>query len=793
MEQRLGLLSTEASRYLSQYGLNELPSKKPASVFALLLSQSKNILTLILALAAVLSLFIGDKVDAILIMIILLLNTFLGFWQEYKASKELEALKKLEIIYSRVIRDGKEQEVSARKLVPGDIVVLDAGSNIPADGILIKSATLTVNEASLTGESVPVLKTTKEGENELFFGTSIISGHGLIKISNTGKNTKFGKIALTLAEVVEEPTPLEIAISSLGKKLAIVAVAASALVFILGFIKNPLVLTHAKDLLELFFTSTALAVAAVPEGLPTIITIILAIGIRRLYHRKTLVRKMASVESLGASSVICTDKTGTITKNEMSVQETYVAKEDLADALKASIIVNSASLVLKEDHGQFDILGDTTEGALLVWAKDNDLDIEAVRSSGKLLDEKPFDLNSRMMSVVWEDKHTKTLMVKGAPEKILSFCSLSDESLSKLDKVYQSMAIKGLRVMGFAKKQVDSLNYRMENLTFLGFVGIADSPRLEVKGAVAKAKKAGIKVVMVTGDNELTAKAIAEQVGLLSEGDEVLLGSQLDMLTEEKLEEALDKVRIFARCVPEHKLRIVKAFQRKGEVVAVTGDGVNDVLALKQAHIGVGMGKIGTDAAKEASDIVLLDDNFATIINAVEQGRLIYRNIVKVVKFLIAGNSSEILLIVLASLIGLPSPLLPVQILWINFVTDGLPALSLAADEHYRYALEKPSRQNNNFLSRDNLWFIATGGVAMGVITLASFILTFGYGLATARTVAFTTLVVVQMVFIFIVRREEPLFSNKYLIASVGLIFLAQGLILTVPFLQDLFKVSLAF
>ncbi len=780
-----GLSTSEAQELLRLYGVNQLPSKRSLSLFKLLLNQFKNVMSMILSFAVVLSFLLGDKLDSFLILGILVLNTLLGFWQEFKASKELEALRKMEVSTSRVVRDSKEIEISSYEIVPGDIVVLESGDKIPADGTVIESYDLSVNESSLTGESLPILKSKEDKDNQVYFGTAVASGRGKIRITATGTKTRFGHIALTLAEVEEEPTPLEVSLDSLAKRLGLIAVFIAVLLFVLR-------ISQGYELFEVFFGSIALMIAAVPEGLPAVITVLLALGVRRMYHKKTLVRRMSAVESLGATSVICTDKTGTLTKNEMHVKEVILRGTDPKRIMLAGVICNSASLVLKEDHGTYDVLGDTTEGALLFWAKKKGLDIESLKSSGKIVEELPFDLKRRMMSVLWEDKKGTVLYSKGAPESILPLCDLTQRQLDEFTKNYERLAKKGLRVLAVAYKVNPKKGEDLEkDLHFLGLIGIADEAREEAKEAILRAKMAGISVVMVTGDNELTAKAIAEEVGLLEEGQEVLTGIQLEELTDEELETKLDKVRVFARVIPEHKLRIVQAFQRIGKVVAVTGDGVNDSLALKQAHVGVAMGKAGTDVAKEASDIIILDDNLSTIVVAIEEGRIIYSNILKTVKFLMVGNLSEILVIIVAALLTLPSPFLPVQLLWINFVTDGLPALSLAADGASKNVMSNPPRNiSEPILNNQTLRYVIFWGGLIALINILVFVWAYSSGnINLARSLTFNSLVVSQMVYVFIMRRHHSIFSNKYLLASVGFVLIMQFLILTFPPLQVLFKI----
>ncbi len=770
-----GLTSHQARGLISQYGLNQLPKKGGISSLKILFAQIQNPLSYLLMGAFILSYFIGDLLDAFLILGIWLLNTLLGFWQEYKASKELEALQKYEVIFSRVIRDGKQVEIPSAEIVPGDVVILEAGDKVTADGEVLESFSLQINESVLTGESLPTVKSAKIDENLVFFGTIVSSGRGNFKVTKTGINTRFGAIAKTLTEVEGDQTPLEKALRSLAKGVGVGALLVATALFALRVLQG-------FEAGQMLLTSIALMVAAVPEGLPAVVTVILAMGVRKMYRHKALLRKMIAVESLGTATVILSDKTGTLTKNEMRVKEVEVLDGKLNELMKCATICNSASLVLKEDggpgSGEFDILGDTTEGALLIWAKEKGHDIDLLRSEGRLLEEIPFNLESRKMSVVWQQDSKKSTYTKGAPEVVILESTLSEKERKNWTAKYQDMAKKGLRVLAFSKDK-----------QFLGLLGIADEIRPEVQQAIKLTRQAGIKVVMVTGDNELTARAVGEEIGLLSAGDEVLSGVELDQLSEEKLLEVIRKVRIFARITPQAKLKIVRAYQELGEVVAVTGDGVNDALALKQAEVGVSMGS-GTQVSKEASDIVLLDDNFATLITAVEQGRLIYSNILKVVKFLLTGNLAEVLLIGLAVVAGLPTPLLPTQILWINFVTDGFPALALGFDSASSNIMKLPPRKDSNILGFSMVRYILTGGFLIAILCLISFYAAFKLGgLENGRMVAFSLMVVLQMFLPFVIRRHHSFLSNKKLLLASILGLLSQALILTVPSLQELFKI----
>lgn len=781
--------SLEAERLLKIHGLNKLPDPKSSSLLTLLFAQFKNLFSTMLVVAVILSFAVGDFIDGYLILVILLLNAGLGFWQEYKASREISLLRNYEPPKSRVIRDGEEAEVLSETLVPGDIVILEAGNKIPADGILIEGYGVAVNESSLTGESVPAGKSAKDN-NELFLGTWITNGKGRMEVTATGKNTRFGKIALNLGNILEEKTPLELALNRLAIRVTLLIISITLLLAILTIIQG-------TKIFDVFLSSIALIIAAVPEGLPAIITVLLAIGARRMYHRKSLIRKMDSIENLGTTDVICIDKTGTITKNEMAVRKFELRnKNNIEDLIKTAVICNTASLVKKEKDNSFDILGDNMEGALLVWANNQGAQIDSLKNGIKRLKDFPFDSKRKMMSVLVEKDGKTELLAKGAPEIILELCDLSDKEKQELTGDYEDMAKQGLRILALAcrdfsgKKLPDELE---QDLEFLGFVGIADEPREEAKASIEKARRAGIEIVMITGDNELTAKVIGEEVGLMQKGDEIITGEQLDKLSNQELKERLDKIRIYARTTPEHKLRIVKNFQELGKMVAVTGDGVNDSLALKKAEVGISMGITGTDVAKEASDIIILDDNLSTIVEAIEQGRLIYGNIVKVVRFLLTGNLSEVLLILIITLMGYPVPLLPAQILWINFVTDGLPAISLAADKSTGKEMKDMLKgKDRSLFNIQTLKFVSFFGLFISLVSVASFVIGFNSGgIDLARSYAFTTMIVSQMAFVvLVIRRGSPILSNKYLIASVILVLLFQLIILIFQPLGEAFQLS---
>ncbi len=779
--------SIEAERLLKIHGLNKLPDTKIASPISLLIAQFKNLFSVLLITAVFLSFMVSDLIDGYLILVILLLNAGLGFWQEYKASREINLLRSYEPPKSRVIRDGLEAEVLSEMLVPGDIVILEAGDKIPADGKLIEGYELAVNESSLTGESIPVGKSISEESNKLFLGTWATNGKGKMQISATGANTKFGNIARSLGDISEEKTPLEIGLNKLAFRITLLILSTAIFLAILTIIQG-------VKIIDVFLSTIALIIAAVPEGLPAIITVLLAVGVRRMYQKKSLVRKMSAIENLGTTDVICIDKTGTITTNEMAVRQIELDEKNTIEFMTTAVVCNSASLVIKEKDG-FDILGDTMDGALLLWFRNKGIDIDAVRFENKIVKEIPFDSKRKMMSVFVKNGKGTSLLSKGAPEVIIPLSTLNEEQAARLERNYRQMANKGLRVLALAyKNDVDQERAEDEekNLQFLGLIGVADEPRLEAKSAIATARKAGIEIVMITGDNELTAKEIGEEVGLLKKDDEVITGKELDELTDSELKERLDNIRIYARTTPEHKLRIVTAFQEIGKVVTVTGDGVNDSLALKKAHIGIAMGKSGTDVAKEAADIVILDDNLSTIVAAVEQGRLIYANIVKVIRFLLTGNLSEVLLIAIVIFLGYPSPLLPAQILWINFVTDGIPAISLAADKsRTSEMLARPRGKDHSLFDLKTLRFISFFGVLIAVIDILIFIIGENTaGIEYARRITFTVMIVSQMAFVlFVIRRGHSVLSNKYLLLSVLLVLVIQLFILTFTPLSHIFGI----
>ena len=778
-----GLSEKEAFASQEKYGKNSVEFKKKNYVFSLLFSQFKNIISLILLFAIVFSVFIGDFIDAFFIFLVLIVNGLFGFIQEYRAQKTIEKLKELVSPTTHVIRDGQEKEIDAREIVPGDIIVLREGDKIPADGKLITDVLIEVDEAILTGESMP--RDVKNG-GDLFSGTFLVKGRGYFKVESIGFETRLGKIAAEIEKTKKPRFPLAENLSHLGTRLALVAVFMSFLLVPIGFFQG-------REIREIILIAVSIAVAMIPEGLPLVVTIALAVGAYRMVKRKTIVRKMSAIETLGATNIILCDKTGTITANKMAVKKFWISnKEKLPLLLRAAVLGNTASLAMEEELPAgplrseasrqavgYRVLGDSTDGAILLFAKSHNKNIEEFRTEGTVIEEKPFDPETKIIEVVWEKSGERHTFVRGAPESILKLDGTSEQAHRELE-LY---AKEGLRTIAFGHKRQGEARF-----SFLGIVGIYDPPREEARQAIKEAQSAGIKIIMVTGDNPLTAKSIAEDVGLITPGELVLTHDEMEKITDEELAELLPKTRIFARMVPSDKLRLVRLYQKLGFVVAVTGDGVNDALALSEANIGVAMGETGTDVAKEAGDLVITDDNLYTIVKAIEEGRGIFDNIIKVVVFLLATNLTEFFLIFFSVILGLPIPLSPTQILWINLVSDGAPAMALATDvKRHGLLSRKPRNVNEQILNRKRLKNI------LGITLIFSFLLMFVYStiLQTSgvvpRLLIFNLLVFGEMIIIFIIRGGIfPL--NRFMIISVLITLLLQFVVSTVPELRALFR-----
>ena len=807
-----GLSTREAEKRIKTYGLNELKHKKKKSPVLIFLSQFNDFLVWVLMGATIISGFIGDKADAITILIIVIVNAILGFVQEFRTEKSLEALQEMAAPTCKAIRDGNIKVINSRELTIGDVVILEAGDRIPADGTFIDAANMVVDESLLTGESVGISKDTSKGKNEGYMGTIVLKGRGLLLIDSIGMETEMGKIANLLDNIEEEKSPLRERLDSLGKILVVVCVIVCIIVTALGILRG-------NDITEMFLLGVSLAVAAIPEGLAAIVTVALALGVSRMLKRNALIRKLPAVETLGCTSVICSDKTGTLTQNKMTVKEILtngkiyeLDKENLNSCEK----LKEAFVYCNDTNYNYDIknidkavMGDPTETALVkVFFKDTS-EAESFIARANRIFEIPFDSTRKMMTVIMNANGKETCYMKGAPERVLERCNAVLESgkikpltAQKKKQIYsyiESMSNRALRCIAAAYKEehVVKNNSVEENLIFLGVAGSMDPPRIEVKDAVLKCKMAGIKPVMITGDHKNTALAIAKSINICTTDDQAITGDELEKMTDEELVKRVEKLRVFARVSPNHKLRIVKAFKKNNNIVAMTGDGVNDAPAIKEADIGVAMGISGTDVTKEAASMVLMDDNFATIVSAVEEGRIIYDNIRKFIRYLLSCNLGEVLTMFLASLFYLPNPLTPIQILFVNLATDGLPAIALGIDPADKDIMRQSPREKNEGIFARGLWEkIIVRGCLIGICTLLSFMVGRYYGmdLATCRTIALCTLVMSQLLHVFECRSERHsifeinILSNIYLLgAAIISITMICG-ILYIPFLRGIFN-----
>jgi Ca2+-transporting ATPase len=826
-----GLSAEEAKKRLNEYGYNELKKEEKTTPLKIFLHQFKSYLIFILIIATIVSIAIGELADAAVILLILLANAFLGFFQEYKAEKAVDALKKMTSPKAVVIRDGKKIEILSRELVPGDVVFIEAGMQVPADIRLFETYNLKIDESVLTGESLPVAKFSKvlskdvqisDMKNIAFMGTNVVQGYGKGIVVKTGMETEMGKIAGMVQEEEKETTPLKKRLNELGKQLGIVILVVIAFVFLLNLYLGR------GSVVELFMLSVALAISSVPEGLPMVVTLALALGMQAMAKEKAIVRKLMAVETLGAADVICTDKTGTITKNEMTVTDVYVdnkyvevsgrgyspvgefkvdgknyKSKSLDMLLKISALCNNASVV-KEDK-YWKVIGDPTEGALITLAKKGKIEPEVLKKKLKFLTELPFSSERKMMSVVYEDDK-KMAYMKGAPERVIPRCDrimingkikkLSKEEKNKLQEISEKMAGKPLRVLAFAFKIIRGKNYIPKevetNLIFVGFAGMIDPPREGVKEAIKKCHEAGIRVVMITGDHKTTAVAIAKSVGIMNEGDTCITGEELESMDLKELSNVVERTTVFARVSPSHKVRILEALELHKHTVAMTGDGVNDAPALKRASIGVAMGIKGTDVARQASDMILEDDNFSTIVKAIESGRRIYDNIKKFVRFELSSNFDEIALISFAAIAGLPLPLLPLQLLWVNLVTDTIPATALAVDPPEKDIMKRPPRKKGKFVI-GMLPYLLMVMIVFTFVDIWLFLWGFQFGVERARTLVFTSDVIFQLFLVFNMRAErKPFvsinpFKNKYLVLGVIIAFLLQLGVVYLPPLQAVF------
>jgi len=811
-----GLSSEEAKKRIEEYGPNEIREKKKTSPIRIFFSQFNSFIVYILIAALAISIVIGEKIDAIVIAAILILNAIMGFIQEYKAEKAIEALKKMASLKAKVIRNGEHCKIDSSQLVPGDIILLETGDKAPADARLIEVINLETQEAALTGESLPVKKAigvldektpVADRYNMIFSSTVITKGRGKAIVIATGMNTEIGKIAEMIQATEEVLTPLQIKLKQLGKFLGIAVIAIAMIVFMVGLLNANL------SPMEMFIASVALAVAAIPEGLPAVVTISLAFGVQRMVKRNALIRKLPSVETLGSTTVICSDKTGTLTCNEMTVKKIYannqvidvtgegysthgvfhiskkvVNPKDFSDLLIIGALCNDSNLEKDEK------IGDPTEIALVVSAAKAGLKKEEFERERPRIDEIQFTSERKMMSTFNKVNNKKVVYTKGAPDIVLEKCDrilvngeikrLSLPEKKKILKINEEFAGNALRVLGFAYKEGD-LNEK--DLIFVGLQAMIDPPRPEVKDAIKKCKKAGIEVIMITGDHIATARAIAKELGIEGESIE---GKDLEKI--KNLEEHVERIKIYARVNPEHKTKIVDALRKKGHIIAMTGDGVNDAPALKKADIGVAMGITGTDVSKEAAHMILVDDNFASIVNAIEEGRAIFDNIKKFVNYLLSSNLGEILVIFSGIMLGFPLAITAIQILWINLVTDGLPALALGIDPISPGIMErKPRKKKEGIITKNTALNIVFIGILMSIACLALFANYYKADLKKAQTVVFTTLVVLEIVRLYMIRSEYKLglFSNKYLVLAVISSIALQLAVLYTP-LNQFFKTT---
>ena len=795
-EKYIGLSQKEALKRLAQQGQNTIEEKKKKGPFKIFLQQLGDLITLVLIFGAVVSFFLGETADSLVILAIILINSCMGFIQEYKTEKSLEALKKLTAPRTKVIRDGQEKNIESCELVVGDVIILSSGDCVPADGVLLKGNEISLNEAVLTGESAGVIK--KSGE-EIFMGTSVTFGKCFAQITRTGMNTKMGEIAGML-QGEEGETPLKKRLNKVGKMLVGVSVIVCIFIAFAG-------LYYGQPLYDVFFSAVSLAVAAIPEGLPATVTLCLAIGVRRMLKQNALVKKLPAVETLGCTTVICSDKTGTITQNKMTAVSFYAGNRQTdnpnQEGKEFELLSKIGKMCLEKDTT--DKVGTATERAIFSVGKIRRTDISnCVRKK-----EISFNSDRKMMSVLYDTSEGQIVAVKGAWDKILSKCNkwfdgdlIRDITPSYREKVYDKcmeMGAQALRVIAFAYKPFNGDNFQESdenNLIFAGLMGLMDPPRKEAIEAVKKCKKAGIKIVMITGDHMATASQVAKMVGMEIKPGGVISGEELEGLSDRELEKRACDISVYARVTPAHKLRIVKALKNMGNIVAMTGDGVNDAPALKEADIGIAMGKNGTDVAKEAANLILTDDNFATIVSAVEEGRTIYNNIRKFIRYLLACNSGEILLMGCAAFMGLPVPLLPIQILWVNLVTDGLPSLALGMCKGEKDIMQKPPRNPRESLFSGGLGGnIIFSGLIIGCASLLAFVLGMRVfnSIQIARTACFIVMITAELIFALECRSEGtkkvPLFENKYLTGAIVLSFLLMLGVLYIPAVAKIFSV----
>ncbi|WP_185211981.1 cation-translocating P-type ATPase [Sphingobacterium mizutaii] len=830
-----GLNGPEVEKRLQEYGKNKLQEQKRKSIFRIFFEQLNDALIYVLFAAVGITFFMGEYTDGIIILIVILINAFLGLFQEVRANNAIDALRNLSHPKAIVRREGKVLEIDSELLVPGDIVMLEAGRYIPADLRLIESANLQIDESALTGESVAAEKDAGAKFDEeyiplgdrinlAYMSTLVTYGRGVGLVIGTSNQTEVGKIAGFLDTGETEETPLEIRLDHLGKTLGKVAIGICVVIFIISYFQG-------RDLTEMFLTSVSLAVASIPEGLAAIVAIVLSIGVTKMAKQNAIIKKLPAVETLGSVTIVCSDKTGTLTQNKMTVQEAFTFSDDLISVddegentfeenLLAEAMVLASDATLEEDKQT----GDPTEVALLALADQWEMDRKELHSNQPRVDELAFDSDRKMMSTLHNHDSKYILYTKGAVDSLLPNCKyiiqseelhpITEDHKKQITDAVEAMSTKALRTLAVAFKESDSKIEKEEfekDLVFIGLVGMIDPPRKEVKDSIEKAKEAGVTTIMITGDHGNTAFAIAKELGIAENFDQVTTGKEINSISYEELESHIADYRVFARVSPEHKVNIVKAFKSKGNIVSMTGDGVNDAPSLNAADIGVAMGITGTDVAKNASDMILADDNFSTIIGAIEQGRNIYNNIKKSVVFLLASNLGEVITMLVTIVAGLPVPLLATQLLWINLITDTLPAVALGMDPGDPNVMkEKPRELNENFFSHGGTQRVIVAGVLIGLLTAAAFLIGYfehGYNPfkdqipedihSYARTMAFLTIIACQLFYSLSFRSESKsifkvgIFSNKYLVFAIILGFALQLLVLFVPVLRESFKLQI--
>lgn len=812
-----GLDPSQAQKRLEKFGKNKLDEGKKKSVFVKFLEQLKDPMIIVLLVAAVISGLASELVDSIIIMVVVVLNSILGVVQEGKAEKAIEALQKMSSPYSKVRRNGQVMQIKSEEIVPGDIVLLEAGDSVPADMRIIEASSLKIEEASLTGESVPIEKTAlaipaKDKDiplgdrvNMAYMGTNVVYGRGEGVVINTGMATEMGKIANIISNTDEEKTPLQKKLASLSKVLSVVVLGICIFIFAFGVLRNGGF--HGGHVLETFLMAISLAVAAIPEGLVAVVTIVLSIGVTKMSKRNSIIRKLTAVETLGCTQVICSDKTGTLTQNKMTVVETYTLG-DVEQLAISMALCNDASL--SEDGKE--VIGEPTESALVRFAYDSGKNKNELVKLLPRVAEAPFDSVRKMMSTVHKESSGKFIQyTKGAPDELLKACThiltkdgavpLTDAHRSAIMAENKKMANKALRVLASAFKQTDSLPENISpeslerNLTFIGLTGMIDPVRPEVKAAIEKCRNAGIRPIMITGDHKDTAVAIAKELGILSNENQAITGSELSNMSDQELEKKISNYSVYARVQPEHKVRIVSAWKKQGKIVAMTGDGVNDAPALKSADIGVGMGITGTDVTKNVSDMVLADDNFASIVHAVEEGRRIYDNIRKAIQFLLSSNLSEVVSLFVATIMNFQL-FSPIHILWINLVTDAFPAIALGMEDAEEDIMTRPPRSPKEGIFAQGLGIsVIYQGVAIAILTLIAYLIGSKYGHTVAMTMAFLTMSTCEVFQSLNMRSTtKSIFTlktrNKSLLSAMVLSFILSLGVIYIPGVNTVFKLT---